>query len=98
MEQDRVLWDQLQIRRGLQALERARELGGAGGSYVLQAAIVACHAQADTADATDWPRIAALYADLAAVVRSPIVELNRAVAVGMAVGPAAGLALVPAAR
>ena len=88
------LWDQLQIRRGLQALSRARELGGAGGFYALQAAIVACHAQAGRAAATDWPRIAALYAELATLVRSPIVELNRAVAVGMAEGPEAGLALV----
>ncbi len=94
LEQNRALWDQLQIRRGLQALSRARELGGAGGFYALQAAIIACHAQAGTADATDWPGIAALYAELASVVRSPIVELNRAVAVGMAEGPAAGLALV----
>ncbi len=94
LEQNRALWDQLQIRRGLQALSRARELGGAGGFYALQAAIIACHAQAGTAAATDWPRIAALYAELASVVRSPIVELNRAVAVGMAEGPAAGLALV----
>ena len=94
LEQNRALWDQLQIRRGLQALSRARELGGAGGFYALQAAIIACHAQASTADATDWPRIAALYAELASVVRSPIVELNRAVAVGMAEGPEAGLALV----
>ncbi len=94
LEQNRALWDQLQIRRGLQALGRARELGGGAGFYALQAAIIACHAQADTADATDWPRIAALYAELASLVRSPIVELNRAVAVGMAEGPAAGLALV----
>ena len=94
LEQNRARWDQLQIRRGLQALARARELGGAGGFYALQAAIIACHAQASTADATDWPRIAALYAELAAVARSPIVELNRAVAVGMAEGPEAGLALV----
>jgi RNA polymerase sigma factor (sigma-70 family) len=94
LEQNRALWDQLQIRRGLQALSRARELGGAGGFYALQAAIIACHAQAGTAAATDWPRIAALYAELASVARSPIVELNRAVAVGMAEGPAAGLALV----
>jgi RNA polymerase sigma factor (sigma-70 family) len=93
-EQNRARWDQLQIRRGLQALARARELGGAGGFYTLQAAIVACHAQARTADATDWPLISALYAELAAVVHSPIVELNRAVAVGMAEGPEAGLALV----
>ena len=94
LEQNRALWDQLQIRRGLQALARARDLGGAGGFYALQAAIVACHAQASTADATDWPRITALYGELAAIVRSPVVELNRAVAVGMAEGPAAGLALV----
>jgi RNA polymerase sigma factor (sigma-70 family) len=94
LEQNRALWDQLQIRRGLQALSRARELGGAGGFYALQAAIIACHAQASTADATDWLRIAALYAELASVMRSPIVELNRAVAVGMAEGPEAGLALV----
>lgn len=94
LEQNRALWDQLQIRRGLQALSRARELGGAGGCYALQAAIIACHAQASTAAATDWPRIAALYAELASVLRSPVVELNRAVAVGMAEGPAAGLVLV----
>ena len=94
LEQNRALWDQLQIRRGLQALGRARELGGGNGFYVLQAAIIACHAQADTADATDWRRIATLYAELASVARSPVVELNRAVAVGMAEGPAAGLALV----
>jgi len=94
LDQNRALWDQLQIRRGLQALGRARELGGAGGSYALQAAIIACHAQALTADNTDWPRIAGLYAELAALMRSPIVELNRAVAVGMAEGPEAGLSIV----
>jgi RNA polymerase sigma factor (sigma-70 family) len=94
LEQNRALWDQLQIRRGMQALERARELGGAGGAYALQAAIIACHARAATAGDTDWPRIAELYAQLAAVVRSPIIELNRAVAVGMAEGPAAALAIV----
>jgi len=94
LDQNRALWDQLQIRRGLQALGRARELGGAGGSYALQAAIIACHAQALTADDTDWPRIAGLYAELAALMRSPIVELNRAVAVGMAEGPEAGLSIV----
>jgi predicted RNA polymerase sigma factor len=94
LDQNRALWDQLQIRRGMQALERARALGGTGGFYALQAAIVACHAQARTAGDTDWPRIAGLYVALAAVVRSPIVELNRAVAVGMAEGPAAGLAIV----
>jgi RNA polymerase sigma factor (sigma-70 family) len=94
LDQNRALWDQLQIRRGLQALDRARELGGAGGCYTLQAAIVACHAQATTADETDWPRISGLYTELAALVRSPIVELNRAVAVGMAEGPEAGLSIV----
>jgi RNA polymerase sigma factor (sigma-70 family) len=94
LDQNRLLWDQLQIRRGMLALERARELGGAGGFYVLQASLVACHAQAATADATDWPRIAKIYADLVALVRSPVIELNRAVAVGMAEGPDAGLAIV----
>ncbi len=94
LDQNRALWDQLQIRRGLQALGRARELGGAAGSYALQAAIVACHAQAMTADETDWPRISGLYAELTALVRSPVVELNRAVAVGMAEGPEAGLSIV----
>ena len=94
LDQDRALWDQLQIRRGAKALGRARDLGGAGGVYALQAAIIACHARARTADDTDWPRIAGLYADLAAVAPSPIVELNRAVAVGMAEGPQAGLAIV----
>lgn len=94
LEQNRAHWDQFQIRRGLQALARARDLGGAGGFYALQAAIIACHAQAGTAAATDWPRIAVLYAELSALARSPIVELNRAVAVGMAEGAAAGLALV----
>jgi RNA polymerase sigma factor (sigma-70 family) len=94
LDQDRALWDQLQIRRGMRALGRARELGGAGGFYVLQAAIIACHAEAATAGDTDWPRIAGLYAELAAAARSPIVELNRAVAVGMAEGPGVGLAMV----
>jgi predicted RNA polymerase sigma factor len=93
-DQNRALWDQLQIRRGLQALGRARELGGAGGFYALQAAIVACHAEAITADDTDWPRIVGLYAELAALVRSPVIELNRAVAVGMAEGPEAALPIV----
>jgi RNA polymerase sigma factor (sigma-70 family) len=92
--QNRALWDQFQIRRGMLALGRAHELGGAGGFYALQAAIVACHAGAGTAGETDWSRIARLYAELAAVVRSPIIELNRAVAVGMAEGPAAGLSIV----
>jgi RNA polymerase sigma factor (sigma-70 family) len=94
LEQDRTRWDRQQIRRGMQALRRARELGGAGGFYVLQAAIVACHAEARSANDTDWPRISALYAELAALVPSPIIELNRAVAVGMAEGPQAALAIV----
>lgn len=94
LDQNRALWDQFQIRRGMQALGRARELGGAGGFYALQAAIVACHAVARTAGETDWSRIAGLYAELAAVVRSPIIDLNRAVAVGMAEGPEAGLSIV----
>jgi RNA polymerase sigma factor (sigma-70 family) len=94
LDQNRALWDQLQIRRGMQALGRARELGGAGGSYALQAAIIACHAEAGAAGDTDWSRIAGYYAELAAVVRSPIIELNRAVAVGMAEGPEAGLSIV----
>jgi RNA polymerase sigma factor (sigma-70 family) len=94
LDQNRALWDQFQIRRGMQALGRARELGGAGGFYALQAAIIACHALARTAAETDWSRIAGLYAELAAVVRSPIIELNRAVAVGMAEGPQAGLSIV----
>jgi RNA polymerase sigma factor (sigma-70 family) len=94
LDQNRALWDQLQIRRGMQALGRAHELGGAGGFYALQAAIIACHAEAMTADDTDWPRISGLYAELAALVRSPIIELNRAVAVGMAEGPEAALVIV----
>jgi RNA polymerase sigma factor (sigma-70 family) len=94
LDQNRALWDQFQIRRGMQALGRAHELGGTGGFYALQAAIVACHAGAETADETDWSRIARLYAELTAIVRSPIIELNRAVAVGMAEGPEAGLSIV----
>lgn len=94
LDQDRRRWDQLQIRRGLVALARALALGGADGPYVLQASIIACHARATEATDTDWPQIAALYARLAAVAPSPVVELNRAIAVGMAEGPAAGLALV----
>jgi RNA polymerase sigma factor (sigma-70 family) len=93
LDQDRARWDQLLIRRGLAALARAEALGGALGPYALQAAIAACHARARTADATDWHRIAALYAALAQLSPSPVVELNRAVAVAMADGPAAGLAL-----
>jgi predicted RNA polymerase sigma factor len=96
LDQDRRRWDRLLIRRGLAALSRAEELGG--GPYTLQAAIAACHARAfDPAD-TDWVRIAALYTVLAHVAPSPVVELNRAVAVGMASGPAAGLAVVDAVR
>jgi predicted RNA polymerase sigma factor len=91
MDQDRARWDRLLIGRGLQALRRAEELGGALGPYALQAAIAACHARARTADETNWPRIAALYAALAQQQPSPVVELNRAVAVGMAFGPTAGL-------
>ena len=94
LEQNRALWDQLQIRRGLLALRRAHELGGAKGNYTLQAAIIACHARAATAGETDWPSIAALYAELAALTPSPIVELNRAVAVGMAEGPQAALTML----
>jgi RNA polymerase sigma factor (sigma-70 family) len=94
LDQNRALWDQLQIRRGIQALGRAHELGGAGGFYALQAAIIACHAQARAADDTDWSRISGLYAELAALVRSPVIELNRAVAVGMAEGSEAALVIV----
>jgi RNA polymerase sigma factor (sigma-70 family) len=94
LDQNRALWDQIQIRRGMQALGRAQELGRRGGFYALQAAIVACHAQAGTASDTDWSRIAGLYAELAAVVRSPVIELNRAIAVSMAESPQAGLAIV----
>ena len=94
LDQNRALWDQFQIRRGMQALGRARELGGAGGFYALQAAIIACHAQAGTAGDTDWSRIAGLYAELGSVMRSPIIDLNRAVAVGMAEGPEAALPIV----
>ena len=96
LEQDRGRWDRLLIRRGLAALERAEQLGGAGGPYALQAAIAACHARAPAPQDTDWPRIAALYAALARLAPSPVVELNRAVAVSMASGPAAGLAIVDA--
>jgi predicted RNA polymerase sigma factor len=96
LEQDRARWDQLLIRRGLAALERAESLGGARGRYALQAAIAACHARARIPDETDWVRIAALYDALAQLAPSPVVELNRAVAVGMALGPAAGLELVDA--
>jgi predicted RNA polymerase sigma factor len=94
LDQDRARWDQLLIRRGLAALERAERLGGALGPYTLQAAIAACHARARTAAETDWQRIAALYHALARLMPSPVVELNRAVAVAMAFGPTAGLELI----
>jgi RNA polymerase sigma factor (sigma-70 family) len=93
-EQNRARWDQLLIRRGLDALARAEALGGADGPYALQAALAACHARARTAVDTDWPRIAALYDRLRAVMPSPVVDLNRAVAHSMAFGPEAGLRLV----
>ncbi|GIH68576.1 hypothetical protein Mth01_08290 [Sphaerimonospora thailandensis] len=93
-EQNRGRWDQLLIRRGFAAMLRAREVGGAPGPYVLQAAIAVCHARARTAEETDWARIAALYDTLVRLVPTPVVQLNRAVAVGMARGPQAGLALV----
>ena len=96
LDQDRGRWDQLLIRRGLAALERAEQLGGGLGPYALQAAIAACHARAHTAAETDWARIATLYDALAHLAASPVVELNRAVAHGMAFGPAAGLELVDA--
>jgi RNA polymerase sigma-70 factor (ECF subfamily) len=98
LDQNRGRWDHLLIRRGLGALARAEELGGAGGPYALQAAIAACHARAKTAGETDWRRIAVLYYALAQRTPSPIVELNRAVAVGMAFGPEAGLRLADALR
>jgi RNA polymerase sigma factor (sigma-70 family) len=94
MEQNRALWDRLQISRGMKTLARAQDLGGASGFYVLQAAIVSCHAQASTPEDTDWQRIAALYAELAALVHSPVIELNQAVAVAMVHGPESGLAIV----
>ena len=96
LDQNRGQWDPLLIRRGLAALERAEALGGALGPYALQAAIAACHARARTPEETDWPQIAALYDALAQIAHSPVVELNRAVAYGMAFGPAAGLELADA--
>jgi RNA polymerase sigma factor (sigma-70 family) len=96
LEQDRSRWDALLIRRGLAALEHAGRLGGARGPYALQAAIAACHARALSAEQTDWRRIAALYTELVGVLPTPVVELNRAVAVSMAFGPAAGLELADA--
>jgi predicted RNA polymerase sigma factor len=96
LDQNRSHWDQLLIRRGLAALDRAEKLSGNRGPYTLQAAIAACHARARTPEETDWARIVELYGELANVAPSPIVELNRAVAVAMAFGPAAGLELVDA--
>ena len=96
LDQNRARWDHVLIRRGLAALARAEALGGAGGRYALQAALAACHARAATPGETDWVRIAALYAALAELSPSPVVELNRAVAVAMAFGPASGLAIVDA--
>ncbi|HYU08902.1 MAG TPA: RNA polymerase sigma factor [Gemmatimonadales bacterium] len=96
LDQDRGKWDHLLISRGLAALERAEGLGGTYGPYTLQAAIAACHARARTAEETEWTRIVALYDGLAQLMPSPVVELNRAVALGMAFGPAAGLELVDA--
>jgi predicted RNA polymerase sigma factor len=96
LDQDRARWDQILVRRGLEALERAASLGGEPGPYFLQASIAACHARARSAAETEWPRIAALYELLARIAPSPVVELNRAVAFGMAFGPAAGLELVDA--
>jgi predicted RNA polymerase sigma factor len=93
LDQNRARWDQLLIRRGLAALARAEAIGAAPGPYTLQAAIAACHARARRADETDWPRIAALYTELVQLTPSPVVELNRAVAVAMAFGPQAGLAI-----
>jgi RNA polymerase sigma-70 factor, ECF subfamily len=94
LDQNRARWDQWLIGRGLAALQRAEQPGGALGPYALQAAIAACHARARVPEATDWQRIAALYGALSQLSRSPVIELNRAVAVGMAYGPAAGLAIV----
>lgn len=91
LKQNRALWDQLLIRRGLAALKRAEELGGARGPYALQAAIAACHARARSAEQTDWKKISELYAELSELAPSPVVELNRAVALGMAFGPRVGL-------
>ncbi|HEU5219310.1 MAG TPA: RNA polymerase sigma factor [Gemmatimonadales bacterium] len=96
LEQNRGRWDQLLIHRGLSGLARAETLGGSGGPYALQAAIAACHARARTAEETDWTRIVELYDALARLTPSPVVELNRAVAVAMAFGPAAGLELIDA--
>jgi predicted RNA polymerase sigma factor len=96
LDQDRGRWDRLLIHRGRAPLGRAEQLGGALGPYTLQAAIAACHARAHTAEQTDWRRIAGLYEALSRLVPSPVVELNRAVAVAMAFGPEVGLGLVDA--
>ncbi len=96
LEQNRARWDRVLIGRGLAALARAEQLGGAGGPYALQAALAACHARALTPEATDWERIASLYGELARIAPSPIVELNRGVALAMAFGPEVGLAHVDA--
>ena len=93
-DQNRALWDQMMIRRGLDGLTKAQQLGGVAGPYTLQAAIAACHARARKADDTDWEQIAALYGLLNQVTPSPVIELNRAVAVSMARGPAAALPLL----
>jgi len=98
LDQDRAQWDQLLIHRGLAALDRAEQLGGKRGPYVIQAAIASCHARAATPEDTDWARIVAFYAQLAEVAPSPVVELNRAVGVSMASGPVAALELVDALR
>ena len=96
LDQNRALWDQLLIRRGLAALDRAEKLAGVRGPYAIQAAMAACHARAHVPAETDWPRIVALYEELAHLMQSPVVELNRAVAVAMAAGPAAGLEITDA--
>lgn len=96
LDQDRARWDHVLVRRGLAALDRVEQLGGSLGPYAVQAAIAACHGRAHAAEETDWARIASLYTALAQITPSPVVELNRAVAIGMAVGPAAGLELVDA--
>ena len=94
LEQNRAMWDHVLIRRGLAALARAEALGGANGAYALQAAIAACHARANTPEETDWAQIVTLYEALGRLTPSPVIELNRAVALSMAIGPAAGLAVV----
>jgi len=98
LQQDRGRWDHLLISRGLAALERAEAFGGVYGPYALQAAIAACHARAHTPEETDWTRIVALYDALAQLMPSPVVELNRAVALSMAFGPAAGLEVIDAVK